>query len=183
MISGGSAESTPIVTNPFAAADVEAILRERGWLANAPPDEAMETWMQQAAALLGAQAADRAALCDLLTLVFHYDARAILSETAAHVVLAREGARAVIRELALEILGGPDVDSDRFKEIVGSLKERVEYRGRELFYPIRLALAGRAGEGGLDRVILLLDGATRLPFAAVVKGTRQRMLEFCAAME
>jgi hypothetical protein len=183
MISKGSAEPTPIVANSFAASDVEAILRERGWLASAPPDEAMETWIRQAAALLGAMAADRAELNDLLGLVFHYDARAILSETAAHIVLAREGARAVIRELALEILGGPDVGSDRFKEIIGSLKEKVEHRGRELFYPIRLALAGRAGEGGLDRVILLLDGAARLPFAVPVKGTRQRMLEFCAAME
>ena len=45
------------------------------------------------------------------------------------------------------------------------------------------ALAGRAGDGELDRVILLLDGAAKLPFAVPVKGTRQRMLEFCAALD
>ena len=64
-----------------------------------------------------------------------------------------------------------------------ALKAALPYRGRALFHPIRLALAGRAGEGEFDRVILLLDAAAKLPFAAPVKGTRQRMLEFCAALD
>jgi hypothetical protein len=46
-----------------------------------------------------------------------------------------------------------------------------------------LALAGKIGEGELDRVILLLDSAVRLDFAVPVKGTRQRILEFCAALD
>ena len=98
-------------------------------------------------------------------------------------LLAREGAREVLRELAHCVLDGPEVNSERFKEIVTTLKEKLRYRGRELFQPIRLALAGRAGEGELDRVILLLDRAARLPFCTPVKGVRQRMLEFCAAVE
>ncbi len=169
--------------NPYTAADVNAILRERGWLADTQRDSALDAWLAEASALLGTHAADRAALADLLSLVFSYDARAILGSTQSHIVLAREGAREVIRELALLILGGREVDSDRFKEIVSALKETLTYRGRELFYPIRLALAGRVGEGELDRVILLLDGAAHLAFHVPVKGTRQRMLEFCAAME
>jgi hypothetical protein len=52
-----------------------------------------------------------------------------------------------------------------------------------MFHPIRLALAGRAGEGELDRVILLLDAAAALDFAVPVKGARRRMLEFCAALD
>jgi hypothetical protein len=63
------------------------------------------------------------------------------------------------------------------------LKEDKELRGRELFHPIRLALAGRAGEGELDRVILLLDEAAVLPFAVPVKSVRTRILEFCAALD
>jgi hypothetical protein len=51
-----------------------------------------------------------------------------------------------------------------------------------MFHPIRLALTGRAGEGDLDRVILLLDAAARLDFAEV-KGARQRMVEFCAVLD
>jgi len=63
------------------------------------------------------------------------------------------------------------------------MKAALPYRGRSLFFPIRLALAGRIGEGELDRVILLLDSAASLGFAVPVKGTRQRILEFCAAFD
>jgi hypothetical protein len=59
----------------------------------------------------------------------------------------------------------------------------MDLRGRELFHPIRLALAGRAGEGELDRVILLLDEAAGLPFAVKVKSVRVRIVEFCAALD
>ncbi len=169
--------------NRFTAADVAAILSERGWLADTLPTPELEAWLAEAAALLGPHATDRDALAKLLTLIFAYDAQAILRAPESHIVLAREGAREVIRDLAHAVLDGTEIDSDRFKEIVTALKERLPYRGRQLFHPIRLALAGRSGEGELDRVILLLDRAARLPFRTPTKGTRQRMLEFCAALE
>jgi hypothetical protein len=178
-----SSDSAAAIANPSTPADVAAILREHGWLNDAPSVAPIEDWCAKAAELLGPQSADRAALAELLNLVFVYDARAILAASGSHLVLAREGAPEVLRELALQILDGPEVDSDRFKGIINALKEKLTHRGRELFYPIRLALAGRAGEGALDRVILLLDSASQLPFRTPVKGTRQRMLEFCAALE
>ena len=171
---------------PFTATDIAAILRERGWLASAPEpvaNAALDDWLARAAELLGPQAADRAALASLLGLIFSYDARALLDDTANQAVLAREGAREVLRELANRVLDGVAVDSDRFKEIVEGMKTAIPYRSRAMFHPIRLALAGRAGDGELDRVILLLDAAATLDFAAPVKGTRQRMLEFCAALD
>ena len=106
-----------------------------------------------------------------------------MREPENHEVLARSGAREVIRELANRVLEGGDIDSDRFKEIVESMKAAIPYRSRAMFHPIRLALTGRAGEGEFDRVILLLDAAAKLPFAQPVKGTRQRILEFCAALD
>jgi hypothetical protein len=178
-----SSDSTAAIASPFTATDVAAILREGGWLDDISTDAPLQAWLAEAVALLGPQAADRDALAELLGLIFVYDARAILATSQSHLVLAREGAREVIRELALQILDGPEVDSDRFKAIITALKEKSTHRGRELFYPIRLALAGRAGEGALDRVILLLDGASHFAFRAPVKGTRQRLLEFCAALE
>jgi len=63
------------------------------------------------------------------------------------------------------------------------LKDGMELRGRELFHPIRLALAGRAGEGELDRVILLLDEAAGLAFTVQVKSTRARIIEFCSGLD
>ena len=89
----------------------------------------------------------------------------------------------MIRELANRILEGGDVDSNRLKEIVEGIKAAVPYRSRAIFHPIRAALAGYAGDGELDRVILLLDAAAKLPFVVAVKGTRQRMLDFCAALD
>src|SRR5260370_902485 len=112
---------------------------------------------------------------------------------AAHVVatwvsrgsvkLRLSGARHAARQVALLLLDGGALTSERFKEIVTALKDGMELRGRELFHPIRLALAGRAGEGELDRVILLLDEAAELSFAAPVKSARARILEFCTVLD
>jgi hypothetical protein len=63
------------------------------------------------------------------------------------------------------------------------MKEGSDLRSRDLFHPIRLALAGRAGEGELDRVILLIDEAAALPFSVSVKTARARILEFCSALD
>jgi glutamyl-tRNA synthetase/nondiscriminating glutamyl-tRNA synthetase len=168
--------------NPWTGADVAVILHERGWLGPGTASE-LELWLADAAALLGPHAPKRSGLEDLLRLIFHYDAREILTSPESHAVLARSGAREVIRELANHILAGPEIDSDRFKEVASELKNKLRYRGRELFHPIRLALAGRAGEGELDSLDLLLDRAAKVEFRAPVKGTKQRMLEFCAALD
>ena len=186
MMPDAPAESAAPPVNLFTAADVCAILRECGWLANpAEPgaDSALQAWCVHACDLLGPHASDRAALASLLALVFCYDAAALLGDVANQAVILRTGAREVIRELANRILDGADMDSDRFKEVIEGMKAALPYRGRALFQPIRLALAGRTGEGDLDRVILLLDAAAKLEFAQRVKGARERMLEFCAALD
>jgi hypothetical protein len=158
------------------------LLLAAGWLDDTSMP-AIETWAGEAAALLGPQASDVAALKDLLTLIFHYDAQELLARPASHAILARESAREVLRALATMVLEGPPVDSARYKEIVAALRAGTGRQGQKLFYPVRLALAGRAGGGALDRVILLLDAAAKLPFRVPVKSNRQRILEFCAAMD
>lgn len=171
---------------PFTAREVGELLIERGWLLagrESGTHGAQQAWLKRAADLLGPHATDRAALTDLLALVFHYDAAALLREPAGQAVLVREGSRDVIRELANRVLDTDTIDSDRFKEIINAMKAALPQRSRELLHPVRFALAGRAGQGELDRVILLLDSAANLEFAVRVKGTRQRMLEFCAALD
>jgi glutamyl/glutaminyl-tRNA synthetase len=182
MLSGDQPDTPFMAENPFHSADVLTILRERGWMTG-EQTPGIEAWCGHAAAILGGHAADRAALSDLLALVFHYDAREIISRVESHVVLSRYAAREVLRQVALLLLDSAPLDSERFKEIITKLKEEMELRGRELFHPIRLALAGRAGEGDLDRVILLLDEAAALPFVVPVKSARARILEFCAALD
>jgi len=182
----GAAGSIAPPANSFTSSDVAEILRERGWLdpsLETTDDAALNAWLDRAAQLLGPHAPGRGALAKLLTLVFSYDAPALLRDPANQTALARAGAREVIRALANQILEGGELDSDRFKQIVDALKEALPYRGQALFFPIRLALAGATGEGALDRVTLLLDSAAKLPFRAPVKSARRRMLEFCAALD
>ena len=173
--------SGTLATNPFTLADVLAILRERGWLTTDPTQE-IDAWCRHAAAILGTQAGNRAVLTELLALVFRYDAKEILAKPETHEVLARYAARDVLRQLALLLLDGGPLNSERFKEIITILKEKLELPGRELLYPLRVALAGRPGDGSLDRVILLLDEAAPLPFAIPIKSARARILEFCTAL-
>jgi hypothetical protein len=169
--------------NLFTGVDVGEILRERGWNAGEvfPPE--LQSWCERAAGMLGSHVVDRGALGDLLELIFHYDAHQVLERVESHAVLARYGAREVVRRIALLLLDGGPLDSERFKEIITTMKESSDLRSRDLFHPIRLALAGRAGEGELDRVILLIDEAATLPFAVAVKPARARILEFCAALD
>lgn len=173
--------------NLFTAGDVRSILCERGWLGpgsdGADTDAKLQSWLSRAATLLGPQAADRDGLERLLSLIFEYDGAALMNESGSQSVMARSGAREVICELARLVLDGPEIDSDRFKEIIERIKSAVPYRSRNMFLPIRLALAGCAGNGEMDRVILLLDSASNLNFCIRVKGTRQRMLEFCTALD
>lgn len=182
MPASNESDAPAVAASAFTSTDVLEILRERAWLTSDPTAQ-VEAWCGHAAAILGGQVADRDALVGLLGLVFHYDAREIVARVESHEVLARYAARDVLRQVALFLLEGGPLNSDRFKELVTKLKQEMELRGRELFHPIRLALAGRAGEGELDRVILLLDEASALPFAVPVKSARSRILEFCATLD
>jgi hypothetical protein len=168
--------------NPYTAGDVLTILREQHWL-TADPSPEHQAFCERAAALLGHFANDRLGLLELLRLIFTYDAAQLLQSSEAHAVLSRYAARDVIRLLALFLLDPVPFTSDRFKEVVAQLKEKLELRGRDLFHPIRLSLAGRPGEGELDRVILLVDEAAALPFAVPIKSIRARILEFCSALD
>jgi hypothetical protein len=166
----------------FTARDVAEILRAEGWLVgDAAP--AQFVWCERAAALLGPHVTERRPLAELLHPVFCYNAQELLAKVEAHAVLARYAARDVLRHLALLLLDGSPLTSERFKEIVTVLKDRVGIGSREIFHPVRLALTGRAGEGDLDRVILLLDEASAASFAVPVKSARERILEFCAALD
>ena len=168
--------------NPWTASDVESIVRDRAWLTRETLPEHL-AWCERAAALLGPHAPDRNALAALLQLIFHYDAAELISAVESHVALSRYAARDVLRETGRLLLDYGTLDSERFKEIITQLKERLELTGREILMPIRLAIAGRLGEGELDRVILLLDPAAALPWAVPVKDTRSRIIEFCAALD
>ena len=168
--------------NKFKTEDVQSVLLRRGWLQGDASVEQL-AWCARAAALLGTQAQDAAALEDLLGLVFHYDAREVLARVETHVVLSRYAARDALRLLAGLLLDPAPLTTEHFREVVDAMKVQLDIRGRELFHPLRVALAGRCGEGELDRVVLLLDEAAAAQFAAPVKTARARVIEFCSALD
>jgi Anticodon binding domain len=171
---------TEVIAHPFSTADVLGVLRENGWISGEASAE-QNAWCERAAFLLGPQAADREGLVELLGLVFRYDAARAMTSVDAHAVVTRYAARDVIRLLARLVLDGKPCTVERFKEIVTALKQGLDLGGRDVLQPLRLALAGRSGEGALDRVILLLDEAAGAGFA--VKTVRARMVEFCSALD
>ena len=170
------------VANPFLGLDAEKALRKRGWLIGEISAE-QTSWCERAASFLGPHVTDATGLSELLCLIFHYDAQEMLQQVENHIVLSRVGARKVLRRLALYLLDGEPLTSARFSEVITQMKETIEIRGRDLFHTARMALAGRAGGGELDRVILLLDEAAVLGFTAPVKTARARITEFCAALD
>lgn len=174
--------ATPARENKFSAADVAGILRDHHWL-TADPSPEQAAWCERACALLGPQSPDRAALESLLLLIFRYDAREVLATLDAQVVMSRYAARDALRLLANLLLDPAPLTTDRFREIVDALKSQLDIRGRELFHPLRLALAGRSGEGDLDRVVLLLDDAAAAGFPVPVKTARTRIVEFCSELD
>src|SRR5262249_33700476 len=116
--------------------------------------------------------------------VFHYDAAKLMAQSETHVTMSRYGARGVLRQLARLVLeNSAEFNSERFKEVVTTVKATSEIRSRELFQPLRLASAGRTGGGDLGRVILLVDEGAAAWFAAKVKTVRERALEFCSALD
>jgi hypothetical protein len=166
----------------FTSSDIAQILREQNWHA-VDPTPRQSAWCEHAATLLGPQSADHASLENLLRLIFHYDAQEILSRTDSHAALSRYAARDALRQLASLLLDPIPLDSDRLREIVDAMKTNLDIRGRELFQTLRLSLAGRPGEGDLDRVILLLDEAAAANFSTPVKSARARIIEFCSAVD
>jgi glutamyl/glutaminyl-tRNA synthetase len=182
MNSPEQSSASASAANLFSGADVQNILLEKEWLTGCTSVEQI-AWCDRAASYLGGHAANREKLTELLELIFCYDAQSILASVESHSVLSRTAAREVLRQLALQLLDGKTLDSELFKKIVTELKEKCRFSGREVFQPLRLALAGRAGEGELDRVILLQDEAAGLAFNAKVKTARERIVEFCAALD
>src|ERR1700722_7047379 len=100
------------VANLFTGTDVGEILRERGWITGEGFSSDLQAWCERAAGMLGSHVADRSALSDLLELIFHYDAEKVLERVESHAVLARYGAREVVRPVGLLLLDGGAPDSE-----------------------------------------------------------------------
>ena len=92
-------------------------------------------------------------------------------------VVADAGAIALIRLFGEELKQHADVTIEDFGEIVGKLRQATGRKGRKMFHPLRVALTGRSSGPELDKLVPLLETASRLGVPGVL-GCRQRVEEF-----
>jgi len=121
-----------------------------------------------------------------LAFLFAFDAAQAVADPDVTGVMGHEGAREVVECLARELSHGPRlVDRDRFRAIVGAVKQQTGQKAKGLFHPIRVALTGAAGGPELDQAVPAIDRGAELPASAglaPILGCRERAAAFAAVL-
>jgi glutamyl/glutaminyl-tRNA synthetase len=121
-----------------------------------------------------------------LAFLFEFDPHASLADPAVRGEMGSEGARAVARALAEELVSGPRLDRERFRTVASQVKARTAQKGRALFHPIRIVLTGQLEGPELDLAVPTIDRGAELPATAgipTIVGCRERATAFVRAME
>lgn len=121
-----------------------------------------------------------------LRFLFAFDPAGALADAEVLEVLRHEGAREVVECLARELSGSPRlVDRERFRAVVGAVKQQTGQKAKGLFHPIRVALTGLAGGPELDQAVPAIDRGAELPASAglaPILGCRERAAAFAEAL-
>lgn len=121
-----------------------------------------------------------------LRFLFAFDPRQAVADSEVAEVLAHEGAHEVIECLARELSQGPRlIDRDRYRAVVGSVRQQTGQKAKGLFHPIRVALTGAAGGPELDQAVPAIDRGAELPVAAglaPILGCRERAAAFAEVL-
>jgi glutamyl-tRNA synthetase/nondiscriminating glutamyl-tRNA synthetase len=121
-----------------------------------------------------------------LSFLFEYDPRGSVRDRDVAEVLAHDGASEVIECLARELSHGPRLlDRERFRAVVGAVKQQTGQKAKGLFHPIRVALTGTAGGPELDQAVPAIDRGAELPASAglsPILGCRERAAAFAEAL-
>jgi glutamyl-tRNA synthetase/nondiscriminating glutamyl-tRNA synthetase len=70
---------------------------------------------------------------------------------------------------------------ERFKAIMTEIQAATGFKGKDLYHPIRIVLIGSSSGPEFDKLIPLLEEASRLPLPMHVKSIRERVAEFMDA--
>ncbi len=121
-----------------------------------------------------------------LGFLFAYEPARAARDPEVAEVLAHDGAREVIECLARELSRSPRlIDRDRFRAVVGAVKQQTGQKAKGLFHPIRVALTGAAGGPELDQAVPAIDRGAELPASAglaPILGCRERAAAFVEAL-
>jgi glutamyl/glutaminyl-tRNA synthetase len=78
------------------------------------------------------------------------------------------GALELIRRFASELEKRPELTFEDFRSIVASLKQATKRKGKQLFHPLRVALTAKSSGPELDKLIPLIEAASRLRLKGVL---------------
>jgi len=149
------------------------------------PDEQGLAFLESLAPLVAGSVDRLEQIPQRVRFLFAFDPVAALARPEVRAVLAEDGARQVVVELARELSAGPRIDPARYRDMVERLKGRTGRKGRSLFHPMRVALTGEASGPELDLLLPAIDRGADLPGAAGVApihGCRERAAAFAAAL-
>ncbi len=117
----------------------------------------------------------------LFSLVFNYDAAAIVTAEETRHVVEDTGARAVLQAFIPKVLAEKELTYERFRALAKEVQKETGKKGKELFHPIRVAVTGAVSGPELEKLIPIFEEGAKLPLQRHVKSTAERLREFAAA--
>jgi nondiscriminating glutamyl-tRNA synthetase len=150
------------------------------------PEPAIASWLFKVTDLL-APAVDRLdQLPEKASLIFNYDAKAVLTSPDNAEVLGWPHTDAVLARFVFKILEDESaregkLTPEQFKKIVNEVKAESGAKGKELFHPIRIAVTGSHSGPEFDKLIPILEEGSHLPLPKHVLSVRERVEQFAKA--
>ncbi len=156
------------------------VFQEAG-LAPESIDEPTREWLRRVVAMALPAVDHLSQLPARADVIFDYDARAALQFAPNLEVLREPGAGQVLASFLELALADGELSYERFKQVIGEVKQQTQQKGKALFHPVRVAITGFPSGPDLDKLIPILDAGSRLPLPRPVKSPRRRLEEFAAA--
>ncbi len=115
------------------------------------------------------------------SVVFNYDAQAMMEREQTRAVVEQPGARQVLQAFISKVLAETELSGERFRAITKEVQKETGKKGKELFHPIRVALTGQVSGPELEKLIPLFEEGSKLRLKKHVKSCAERLREFQAA--
>ena len=103
-------------------------------------------------------------------------------EAGAEEILKTECGQKVISLLGTKMAQTEQFDYEIFSAFAQEIKKETGCKGKDLFFPLRIALTARLSGLSLDRFIPLVEEGARLPLPKPIKNCGRRVLDILEFM-
>jgi glutamyl-tRNA synthetase/nondiscriminating glutamyl-tRNA synthetase len=111
--------------------------------------------------------------------IFHFDAGAAHGDAENAAVLGSEIAGKVLAAFAARVSTASEgVSPEQFKAWMNEVKAETGAKGKDLFHPVRIALTGAHSGPEFDKLIPVIEAASRLDLPVHVLSVRERVEQF-----